>query len=691
MKLVSIFIDGKLTDFAQENTSKPTLLEITSYHFESTTEVYEGLSCIFKETTDGFACEVSYSNVRLTTDVSKIDGEEPEEIVKFIYARESRLELIPEIIFDQFQELSKMDLRNVHMLQLKPFKRCSFLSCLNLEDNEIKDLDGKIFEKCPNLLEIYLSGNGIRYMSTSAFDGLEKLETLHIRNSNLKIVGSDHWRLSLNRAAFRDLNELVDLEISLIRALDFGSSLQGKNNLEVIRLDLNVLLEITDETFHSLWKIKELNLRTNQISIINENAFLSLTMLASLDLSDNKLIHFPASLQYLKVIELINLDKNEIKFLNQLIDFPRLETFSISNNQVESINLKFFSFQLKSLLLSGNVCIDKNFKQIQSFELEVQPELKNCYDHFVKETFCLFRESPLGYSCKLILDHETEEIDEDERSHFEGKTDADVKYAFLKFEPLNVGLNIILEKFKELEKIELWDSSIDVLHPINFCSELKSVDFRINNIAELMSDSFSSCSQLQTLILAKNKISTLDPKAFDGLNNLILLDLSFNDINSIPVSLFDQSIKVKTLRINHNKLSSLSWLSSLSALNVLSLTSNEIEILNFKDLEPLGSLQELYLDKNKIIEIQFEDEYISNLYYLNLDANKLSVLNLNGISFPKLQYLDISNNEIHSIKYDMRAFRFLQDLKANGNVCVNESFDMIDDFDEKAVLIMQNC
>lgn len=666
--------------------------EGTSLQFDTTSEEYEGLTCIYTETSDGYACQISNSIVTTQTQVTEINGEAPDQTVTYVRAHDSHLEFIPEIVFDQFQDLTKIDLNNVGMLLLNPLQNCLALTYLNLEDNEIRDVNGKTFEKCPNLKEIYLSGNGIRYMPSDALDGLDKLEILHVRNSDQKIVASDYWRFYLNAAAFRYLTSLVELEMSMIRPIDFVISLQAATNLEFLRLDLNQILQIIDETFKDLWKVKELNLSQNEISTISENAFISLTMLTNLDLSDNKLSTFPAALHSLKVIAIINLDKNEIGFLNQLWEAPMIETFSIANNRIQSINVRFFTSSIKSLKLSGNICVDEDFIDIQDFELEVKPELKNCFDHFVKETFCIFHEANFGYSCKLILDHETnEEIDETERFHLGDKTDADVKHIFLKFKPLTVGLSIIFEKFNNLEKIELWQTSIEVLAPFESCSQAQTIDFRFNSVANLVDDTFRSCPHILSLTLMKNEIISVEENAFAGLTKINYLDLSFNGITEIPEGLFDEMIELKTLKLSHNQLASIDGIASLPSLESLYLSFNEIEFANFDYLKSSSSLKEIHLNDNKIYEIQSQVEFFLNLVFLNVENNNLSIFNIDPNHFPKLQYLDVSNNGIYSIISDLKAFRYLADFYAIANLCVNDSFENIENFDEEVSPQIETC
>jgi Leucine-rich repeat (LRR) protein len=299
----------------------------------------------------------------------------------------------------------------------------------------------------------------------------------------------------------------------------------------------------------------------------------------------------------------------------------------------------------------------------------------------------------------LTLDQNDKKvIDLSSRSHIEGKTDNDVKHLFLKFKPVTVqkvpNVNLLFDKFKSLEVVELWKTSMKNFQNINNCAKLKVIDLRLNRLQTLSKETFMKCTKLKKLILAKNEIVEVHEKAFENLIDLKFLDLSANLITFLSDEIFTKLVRLEIANLSHNKLTdkSLDFLLTFDSLKILNLSFNEISIVDFGKIASHSELREIHLNGNRIITIYFTiEEMLPSLVHFNLEKNNLRVLGLSQIATDNLQYLDISHNQINSLSLNVKKLGKLTNFHAADNVCVDESFEEIKDFEKEVSDKIQNC
>lgn len=142
------------------------------------------------------------------------------------------------------------------------------------------------------------------------------------------------------RKSFRGLSLLKKLYLTGNSILNVNGVFHSLKYLEYLYLDYNNIEILQRNTFLGLIHLIYLDLRNNQISIVEENAFTDLENLEKLYLDDNKI----------KTLDGDALSK-----------FVRIDTMSLSFNLLESINVNIFTdyYYLKVLWLDNN-----NFKQI---------------------------------------------------------------------------------------------------------------------------------------------------------------------------------------------------------------------------------------------------------------------------------------------------------------------------------------
>lgn len=168
-------------------------------------------------------------------------------------------------------------------------------------------------------------------------------------------------------------------------------SLNGAENLQIIFLFNNRLTTINDYCFVHSKNLKVLDLSSNKISRIQALAFSSLTHLEELSLSNNYIKSFDGSpFQPLIGLTWILLDRNEFSVVSSELFTQanqKLLGIHLNNNKIREISPFVFDNlkQLRFLMLSGNNCVNQDFKNFKIPEnASVKMELLECHKDYRK-------------------------------------------------------------------------------------------------------------------------------------------------------------------------------------------------------------------------------------------------------------------------------------------------------------------
>jgi Leucine-rich repeat (LRR) protein len=354
--------------------------------------------------------------------------------------------------------------------QVRTEKCPSICTCPNKTVAICKDLlilpGAETFET--NLTKIDFSGNKI----ISAVDTFSKWNVWFLHSLNL----SGNRIMELEKFAFNGFTELEDLDLSR-NNISFIDETAFVNDVKLSSLWLtnNSLTEIHTSTFSLLDNLRNLDLSNNIISSIEPETFRSSVKLESLCLANNKLtsIH-PAT------------------FKNQ----SNLSYLDLSGNKIWQIKegIFYYNTKLESLLLA---------------------------DNYISE----FHPSAF---------------------HTEN----------------------------ELSYIDISGNRIEELENLTFC-RLKNLSVSRNSLKLLGPRSFSNCKELLNLSLAENNISEINYEAFYGLEKLEYLDLSRNNITDIISSFLWNMLH--EAEVNN------SGSACVSKMKHLKLANNEIYSFNFKE------------------------------------------------------------------------------------------------------------
>ncbi|CAF0888102.1 unnamed protein product [Brachionus calyciflorus] len=245
------------------------------------------------------------------------------------------------------------------------------LESLSLLKNKLDCFTKEMFQ-FENLKNIIFNENGLKLIDTNAFSNLKKLETIYIINNGASI--------RIDESAFEGLDklEILDLKNSEILSIDH-LNLRDLKNLKVLVLSNNFLKNINPEIINRFVYLEVLDLIGNpelefDIELINLHnlkcLFLEKTGLKKLDI-------FP-KLQALEINKLISFDQNCFNFPNS-IDYLKL---GISRIDVNSINLCHFNG------LQNMVFIELNSENSNLFNIENLERLSGIFSSLVDFEKC---------------------------------------------------------------------------------------------------------------------------------------------------------------------------------------------------------------------------------------------------------------------------------------------------------------
>uniref|UniRef100_A0A4W3GNZ6 LRRCT domain-containing protein n=1 Tax=Callorhinchus milii TaxID=7868 RepID=A0A4W3GNZ6_CALMI len=198
----------------------------------------------------------------------------------------------------------------------------------------------------PNTEVLILSHNSLTSVSLSSLKDLPQLRNLDLSNNQIAHFQAD-YRLPLERL------DLSHNKLSVIPRLSSLARLEG------LQLASNAISALSDQAFGGLGNLKDLNLQDNQIEDISGHAFDPLVQLKFLSLSSNRIqVLPPGSMDSLTGLETLDLSHNRISLISEDLVKKSLELvdLSLSGNRIQGLPNGVFDGldTLRFLSLSSN-------------------------------------------------------------------------------------------------------------------------------------------------------------------------------------------------------------------------------------------------------------------------------------------------------------------------------------------------
>eukprot|EP01117_Protostelium_nocturnum_P008969 TRINITY_DN3221_c0_g1_i1.p1 TRINITY_DN3221_c0_g1~~TRINITY_DN3221_c0_g1_i1.p1 ORF type:complete len:636 (-),score=214.16 TRINITY_DN3221_c0_g1_i1:112-2019(-) len=513
------------------------------------------------------------------------------------------------------------------------------LKKLDLSHNMISEVPSDVGKLQEHLTTLLLSHNSLSQLPIEIFElnNLIKLDLSHNSLENLEDLPFDH---------LLNLNELL-LSGNKLRGIP--KRLGGCSCLEKLDLSHNSISQLPSEKIlHS--RVRNLQLNSNSIQVLNERFLEHLGSLQELELQDNKLKEIP-TLQSLKGLQRVNLNNNQLSKMPRFGKDQQIKEVLVGFNSLVEISDEVFNLnQLAVLDVQSNQIKEvreeiAQLKKLNSLDLRnnsltslppqmgFMPSLKKV---LVEGNILKSYPRP-EKGTKALLDFLKTRMPEDQiTSEMQGyddeKTMEQKEVQSLALQSSFSGKLVLsgrkLTSFPEV----VWETQ-----------NITSLSVNQNLIAEIPSQISSLADSLSSLNVSHNKIPALPP-SFEKLKGLTDLDLSNNSFAEFPIQILALS-QLNTLNIRCNRLTSL---------------PNEMFVV----LKKLNTLNASY-NSLKSFPNGVGD---SKLVLLDLSNNKIeNVLDKEILKCKSLQSLELSNNDITSIEPELGLSTHLKNLSLKGN------------------------
>lgn len=248
-------------------------------------------------------------------------------------------------------------------------------------------------------------------------------------------------------------------------------------------------------------------------------------------------------------------------------------------------------------------------------------------------------------------------------------------------------LNATKENYEILKLDHNKLTNVDVAFPV-LRFPLKVIDFRHNNIKQIVKNAFTNLNYLEEVNLAFNEMTTekLIPEIFEGkysaaefepMKSLKKLVLSYNLLHNLDAEIFEHTKHLQELYLDNNPFqiihtSVLNAFTDLSQLQKLDMSRMELSSLPLDTFHPLRALKVLKLEGNLFKKIPEALKHAINLKELSLDENPIGDLDEKENFMPPLAKLEKLNmtymGSIYVIgKSSLGGLESLQELRLSHN------------------------
>lgn len=516
---------------------------------------------------------------------------------------------------------------------------------------------------------------------------LGRLMRLCLRGNNLKSVS----RQPLRRSKQLDKLDIGDNFISEIHQI-FNGSLAVRD----LNLDSNNITQLNDSAFLGT-NAGRIILALNKIENISDAAFLGLeNTLEYLDLDRNSIQSFPSAVSRLKKLKYLYMPGNKILEIDKgaFSNFSMtLKAVSLAGNQLSQIPQEALSkcIKLTHLNLGYNLIGELNSEDFVGWGEYVDTLLLQ-NNRIIRLGNNLFNNTPhlreLSLSFNRLIDVETDAFIDVSRSlesleisfglHRDDFPEDFVRpltsLGWLALDNNNIRLisKSALNTFEKLQYLNLESNRLTDI-PVGLFNgsvhgNLRDIRLSYNHINKLESFTFYYLVNLQSIIMAGNNIRAIHSSSFNSLPKLMKVILSQNRISFISPGAFVHTPQLTRLDLQMNELRELS-------LNIFdkqgpnltfsfNISRNEISALTQEDWRQTIKVSVLDASHNKLIEVpvQFLNTMSGTLTKLNLGYNTIYQIHpLSFANLTKLETLNLQHNGILSIK--RKAFYGLDSLQ----------------------------
>ncbi|XP_021372948.1 relaxin receptor 2-like isoform X1 [Mizuhopecten yessoensis] len=290
--------------------------------------------------------QLSYLSYLVITDLLNFDGIFVTGLnnLKFLDLSNNKLSTLTGKVFSGLAVLDTLDLA-FNQIQVLPdyvFKGLPVLTNLRLCNNQLYVFSDKVFSGLPLLHLLDLSNNQIEVLPDTLFNGLPALTLLSMENNKITALPEDVF----NELSILDSLSLSHNQITVLSEHVFS----GLSALLQLFLSHNQITFLPSKVFCGLSLLIRLDLSNNKIVVLPDNIFSGLSELSTIDLANNLLLVLPGTVfSGLSNLVDLNLSNNKITFLPKNVfsyDTLALRFLRIRDNNLSVLPLVPFSLEV---------------------------------------------------------------------------------------------------------------------------------------------------------------------------------------------------------------------------------------------------------------------------------------------------------------------------------------------------------
>ncbi|KAF6214745.1 hypothetical protein GE061_009488 [Apolygus lucorum] len=511
--------------------------------------------------------------------------------------------------------------------------------------------------------------------------------------SHIDVVGSGLEVVEPDSVASTELLSVRFISNSI--ALFSHKALQSAVKvLRSLDLSYNRIQEIPFDAITKLSSLEWLNLHSNSLWSLQGNWGGAANTITNLFLGENHVSSLKG-LEKFKILNLLNLDKNQLHDLAPGYLPKTLHTLSLSGNLFSKFPWEYLSSaeRIAWLYLRDNFI---NTLPLYNFKNRKKLDKLDLGDNAFKEMRPVFNGTLQIRDLNLDL-NEFRTIGDDvfrgtnvgriylSQNRIENVSEGAFNGVHNTLEYLDLGGNHLqmipraVESLRALKYLYLPSNNISFIHNdtfLGFSETLSAMSLSGNQLEEVPSEALCVCRRLTHLNLGYNHIIEIQEENFVGLDSLETLLLMNNRIVILPAHTFRQTPNLRELSLSFNKISAIdedAFVDLESSLESLEISFGlYFEVFPEEYLKPLKSLVWLALDNNDFRSIAKEALYpFRNLQYLNLEGNRIPRLPM-GLFHPlvhgDLKDIRLSYNHLTSVEpHTFSSLQRLQSIVLSGN------------------------
>ncbi|KAJ3648400.1 hypothetical protein Zmor_020205 [Zophobas morio] len=230
---------------------------------------------------------------------------------------------------------------------------------------------------------VHIKNEDIPIITKELTQDLAAVKKLEIQSSNVT---------SIQEGSFYNLRLLKKLSLKDNFLHEIKNNIFSNLRIEELDLSNNLISVIEAEAFDSMWNLKRINLRNNEINNYDNRWFVNVPFLSNINFENNFITYLPREI----------LGRNKFYYIDFIMSYNRLEEIDedafygiyrfsrlyLDHNGLSTISKEIFRYlsEIRDLRLDNNniVCIAVDLKKVRYGNLDFNPWNEECWRRLIQ-------------------------------------------------------------------------------------------------------------------------------------------------------------------------------------------------------------------------------------------------------------------------------------------------------------------